>query len=150
MAEATVLGTGEDEICKAELSYVPQPLDRPTLDDRRLEIVGSNVVVNRIAECERHHRIVAGGLWGLRSLRHRLGHSLGAPLGGAASPRKTCLRPVVRRPPEYSDGLLAPENVPTARLPAHPHLRTTRPPDYSDGLLGQGDDLPSWGRYASL
>ena len=37
---------------------------------------------------------------------------------------------------EIPDRLLAPENAPSARSPAHPRLRTTRLSEYSDRLLG--------------
>ncbi len=72
VAEAAVLGAGEDQMGETELAHPAQTLERTRGEHRRLEVVGADVDVNRIAE--REHRSVVSerrrGLGTLLGARH--------------------------------------------------------------------------------
>ncbi len=72
VAEAAVLGAGKDQVGEPELVDEAQALQRTAVDQRRLEVVGADEAVNRIAESE-HRSVVSEsrrGRWSLPGARH--------------------------------------------------------------------------------
>ena len=52
VAEAAVLGAGEDQVGHAELADVAQTLHRPAVEQRRLQLVGADEAVDGVADRE--------------------------------------------------------------------------------------------------